>query len=90
MDHERAADLLREEELNLIAISNKQSRIDIALTLARTDAARIDKVISAATENAKQPATPVVNAQALKIEVAQLELALSESQSVKYRVETTK
>ncbi len=90
VDRERAADMLREEELNLITMADKKTRADVALTWAQTDAARVAKVTTTATEKANQLAAPVVTAQALKIEAAQLELALSESQSAKYRAETAK
>jgi lambda family phage portal protein len=86
VDSERASDALREERLNLTTIEEKKTRADIALTWAQTDATRTAKITTAAKQNA-QPAT---NAQALKIENAQLELALSESQTAKFNLEAAK
>ena len=87
VDAERAADAAREESLNLLSVEEKHARADIALTWAQVDAARAQaKVTTAATQKA-QPAT---NAQALKIENAKLEQALSESQAAKLKLETAK
>lgn len=90
VDAERAADLQREESLNLITMADKKARADIALTWAQTDAARTAKITTAATDKAKQITQPATNAQALKIENAQLELALSESQIAKFNLEAAK
>lgn len=90
VDAERVADLQREESLNLITLEDKKARADIALTWAQTDATRTSKITTAATEKAKQITQPVTDAQALKIEVAQLELALSESQTAKFKLEAAK
>ena len=86
IDAQRAADVAREESLNLLTMEEKQARADIALTWAQVDVTRAAKVTTAATQKA-QPAT---NAQALKIENAKLEQALSESQAAKLKLETAK
>lgn len=86
VDAERAADFAREESLNLLTMEEKKARADIALTWAQVDATRAAKVTTAATQKA-QPAT---NAQALKIENAKLEQALSESEAAKLKLETAK
>jgi capsid protein len=86
VDSERASDALREERLNLTSLEDRQAQAAIALTVAQTTAARTAKIITTANENAK----PATNAQALKIESAQLELALSESQTAKFNLEAAK
>lgn len=90
VDAERAADLVREESLNLTTLGDKKARADIALTWAQTDSVRAAKITTAATDKAKQITQPATSAQALKIENAQLELALSESQTAKFNLEAAK
>lgn len=86
VDAERASDLQREERLNLTSLQDRQAQAAIALTVAQTGAARTAKIVASANENAR----PATNAQALKIENAQLELAISESQTAKFNLEAAK
>jgi hypothetical protein len=86
VDSERASDALREERLNLTSLEDRQAQAAIALTVAQTTAARTAKIITTANDNAK----PATNAQALRLESAQLDLALSESQTAKHEVEASR
>lgn len=86
VDAERAADMQREDRLNLTSLEDRQAQAAIALTVAQTTAARTAKIVTTANDNPK----PATNAQALTIQNAQLEMALSESQTAKFNLEAAK